>query len=352
MAKMKGNPVIEEDMRYILSDQNIPWGLLRDKTVLISGISGFLPAYMAEALLYFNRTENANIHIIGMVRNLGKAKQRFCRYINSPWLELHQADVGANWKLSTKVNYIIHAASNASPKFYGIDPVGTILPNAFGTKNLLDLGKRDHVSAFLYFSTGDIYGEIPADKYPIREDQYGELDPLGDRACYAESKRMGETFCRAYMKQYGVPAKIVRIAHTYGPGVRLDDGRSFADFISAVVQNRDIILNSDGSARRPFLYLADATRAFFTVLLKGNPGEAYNVGYDDDISILELAQMLVHMYPEKRLQIRFASEHRLGYLTIPAQKRCLDISKVKALGWSPKFTEEEGFRRTIQSLAY
>lgn len=344
------NPIIEQDMKYILSDKNIPWELLRNKTILVSGISGFLPAYMAETLLYFNQTENANIHVIGMVRNLEKAKQRFCCYVDSPWLELHQGDISANWKLNTKVDYIIHAASNASPKFYGLDPVGTILPNVLGTKNLLELGRRDQVRAFLYFSTGDIYGDIPADKYPISENQCGELDPLGDRACYAESKRVGETFCHAYMKQYGVPAKIVRIAHTYGPGVCLDDGRSFADFISAVVRSKDIVLNSDGSARRPFLYLADATRAFFTVLLKGNPGEAYNVGYDNDISILELAQMLVHMYPEKKLRVQFASEHRPGYVTIPSQKRCLDISKIKSLGWAPKFTEKEGFRRTILSF--
>lgn len=93
-----------------------------------------------------------------------------------------------------------------------------------------------------------------------------------------------------------MPVKIVRIVHTYGPGISLDDGRSFADFIGAVVHGTDIVLNSDGSARRPFLYLADATRAFFTVLLKGASGEAYNVGYDQDMSIFELAQMLVKMY--------------------------------------------------------
>lgn len=344
------NKIVEEDIHFILQDDNIPWKRLRDSTIFISGISGMLPAYMAETLLYFNQIKNANIHIIGMVRDLEKAKQRFCRYIDSPWLELYKGDVSTNWGLNKKVDYIIHAASNASPKCYGVDPVGTILPNVLGTRNLLELGRRNSIKAFLYFSSGAIYGEIPADKYPIREGQYGELDPLGNRASYAESKRMGETFCYAYTKQYGIPAKIVRIAHTYGPGVRLDDGRSFADFISGIMQGRDLIINSDGSARRSFLYLADATRAFFTVLLKGNSGEAYNVGYDKDISILELAQMLVHMYPEKKLRVQFASEHRPGYVTIPSQKRCLDISKIKSLGWAPKFTEEEGFRRTIQSF--
>lgn len=344
------NKIVEADMRYILGDNNIPWRALWNKTVLISGVSGLLPAYMTEALLYLNHYKNANIRIIGFARNIKKARQRFKESVEDKNLKLYQQDVNEERNMKIPIDFIVHAASPASPKYYGIDPVGTILPNVLGTKNLLELGKFHHISSFLYFSTGDIYGEIPPDKYPIAENECGEFDPLGARACYGESKRCGETLCRAYYLQYGVSAKIVRIAHTYGPGVSLTDGRSFADFIAAVVKGKDIILNSDGSARRPFLYLADAVRAFFTVLLKGQGGEAYNVGYDKDISILELAQMLVDLYPEKHLHVKFGTENRAGYVSIPSSKKYLDISKLSKLGWRPKITEKEGFQRTIQSF--
>ena len=161
---------------------------------------------------------------------------------------------------------------------------------------------------------------------------------------------MGETLCAAYFRQYGVPAKMIRIAHTYGPGVSLNDGRSFADFIAAILEGRDIVLNSDGSASRPFLYLADAVRAFFMVMLKGKNGDAYNVGHPQDVMIRELAERLVNMYPGKHLHVRFARETRAGYLIARPDKRCLDVKKLMALGWRPEVSIEEGFVRTIASF--
>lgn len=245
--------IINEDMKFITRDVNIPWDVLYGKTVLISGVSGVLPAYMAETLLYLNQQQKAKIRILGFVRNLDKAKKRFQAHVDNPNLKLYQQDVDKFWLPDEKIDFIIHAASHASPKFYGSDPVGTILPNVIGTRNLLEIGRKSHIEGFLYFSSGDVYGKIPEDQYPIKENQCGEgIDPLSPRACYAESKRLGETLCRAYYDQYEVPVKIVRIAHTYGPGISLDDGRSFADFIGAVVHGTDIVMNSDGSARRPF----------------------------------------------------------------------------------------------------
>lgn len=344
------NQIVKEDIEFIINDQNIPWGKLCNKTVLIAGISGFLPAYMAETMLYLNRHQDANIKIIGLVRNLEKARNRFAEYLNDDHFQLYQQDVSEVWHTDEPIHFIIHAASNASPLLYGRDPVGTILPNVFGTKYLLDLGKEKEVESFLYFSSGEVYGEMPIGHYVVDETYPGKVDTLAPRACYGEGKRMGETLCSAYGRQYGVPVKMIRIAHTYGPGVSLNDGRSFADFIADILVGRDIVLNSDGSASRPFLYLADAARAFFTVMLKGRDGEAYNVGHPRDVTIRNLAERLVNMYPEKHLQVRFAKETRVGYVSIRPDKRCLDVRKLMALGWVPKFSVEEGFARTIASF--
>ena len=139
---------------------------------------------------------------------------------------------------------------------------------------------------------------------PTRETEYGYLDPATVRACYGESKRMGETLCVAYHAQYGVPAKIVRPFHTYGPGMDLSDGRVFADFVADLVARRDLVMKSDGRAQRAFCYLADATVGFFTVLLRGEAGAAYNVGNPDaEVSILELARTLANLFPERGVRV-------------------------------------------------
>ena len=151
--------------------------------------------------------------------------------------------------------------------------------------------------------------------------------------------------CVSWFRQYGVPASIVRPFHTYGPGMRLDDGRVFADFVADIVHGRDLVVKSDGSARRPFCYLSDAVGGFFTVLLKGEPGEAYNVGNDrSEISIRGLAELLVSLFPDKGLRVRIE-----GYQETSVVRVCPDISRIRGLGWNPGTSLEQGFLRTVWS---
>jgi nucleoside-diphosphate-sugar epimerase len=171
------------------------------------------------------------------------------------------------------------------------------------------------------------------------------------RSSYAESKRAGESLCVAYYAQFGVPAVIVRPFHIYGPGLAPDDGRVSADFIADAVASRDIRLDSDGSARRSFCYVADAISGFFTVLLKGNPGEAYNIGDDSsEMSIRELAEMLAGLFPERGLAVVHSHFERAAQPAGPAAFRnASDTSKARALGWKPTVSAAEGFRRAILS---
>jgi UDP-glucuronate decarboxylase len=172
------------------------------------------------------------------------------------------------------------------------------------------------------------------------------------RACYGESKRMGEAMCAAWAAQYGLHASVVRPFHTYGPGMALDDGRVFADFVADVVAGRDIVLNSDGAALRPFCYIADATLGFLSVLLKGASGEAYNVGNPHaELSIRALASLLAGLYPERAIGTRFnVPAAGDAYLKSPIERSCPSIAKIAALGWAPSTGAAEGFRRTIDSF--
>ena len=253
-------------------------------------------------------------------------------------------------KVDRKVDFIIHAASQASPKYYGMDPVGTLSANTIGTINLLKLAKSQSIESFLYFSSSEIYGILDDAKIPTKENNYGYLDPTNVRSSYAESKRMGETICVSYLHQYGIPIKIIRPFHTYGPYMKLDDGRVYADFVSDIVNNRNLEIWSDGSAKRAFCYLSDATIAFFLVLLNGTNGEAFNVGNPRcEVSVLELAQRLIKLFPEKGLQILIDESRGNGYLKSAIKRTCPDISKIGELDWVPKIDIDEGFFRTVVS---
>jgi nucleoside-diphosphate-sugar epimerase len=251
------------------------------------------------------------------------------------------------------VNFLVHAASQANAKFYATDPVGTFEANVIGTQRMLEVARNSKSEGFLFFSSGDVYGRLGDPSVPMKESTYGSIDPLDVRSCYAEGKRGGETLCSCWHSQFGVPAKIVRLSHTYGPGMDLNDGRVFADFVADLVFRRNIVLKSDGLASRPFSYLADATIAFFTILLLGNSGEAYNVGADTECTILHLAEMLSRLFPERNCRvIRQERNPDAPSLGGPISAGHFDISKIRALGWEPTTTLEEGFRRTVRSYDF
>lgn len=349
---MSFNKIIREDLQTIYNS-SIDWSKFYNKTILITGANGFLPAYLVETFLYLNFVNpNNNVKVVALVRNIDNAKTRFRDYKDVPNLEFILQDVSDPIRLSKKIDYIIHAASQASPKYYGLDPVGTLKANVLGTINLLNLATYNKIESFLYFSSSEVYGELDASQIPINENTFGFVNPTSVRACYPESKRMGENICVSYYHQYEVPTKIVRPFHTYGPGMKLDDGRVYADFVSDILRNRNISIHSDGSAIRAFCYLTDATIAFIKVLLEGENGEAYNVGNpNEEYSILELAETLVHLYPEKKLKIfKQINKKDSGYLKSPLTHNTPNISKINQLNWFPLVTVQEGFKRTIQSF--
>jgi UDP-glucuronate decarboxylase len=345
------NQVISEDIADIIGS-DLKWESFRDKTVLVSGANGFLPAYMVYSMLSASRVKKLNISVIALVRSKEKGESRFRDFLSNPNFNIMVQDVCDPISVSGPVHYIIHAASQASPKFYGIDPVGTLKANVTGTLNLLQLAYEKKVERFLYFSSSEVYGSLPPDKIPTKESDFGYIDPTNLRACYAESKRMGETICVSWMHQYKIPIVIVRPFHTYGPGMDLNDGRVYADFIANMVNCTDITMKSDGSAIRAFCYISDAIKAFFKVLLNGEPGQAYNVGSDkNNCSILQLAEKLVGLFPGSNLKVvRVPSESKAGYINTLVSKTAPDISRLRNLGWNfNETTIENGFLRTINS---
>jgi UDP-glucuronate decarboxylase len=342
-----------QDVSAVLA-RELPWKKLSGQKVLVTGAAGFLGSYLVRTLLALHPLEKVErpVHVIAMVRDVDKAYSRLADLLGDRYLTVQRCDLA---QLSSagidSCNYVLHAASQASPRFYGVDPVGTLLPNAIGTAALLlALQRSPDPRGFLFVSSSEVYGSVASDMC-LHETAYGSLDPTTVRTCYGEGKRFGEALCTAWSHQHQLPTYIVRIFHTYGPGLQQDDGRVFADFAFNVMRGENIVMTSDGSARRAFCYVSDSIAGIFTVLLTGTSATAYNVGNSAAcLSLVELADLLVNLYPEKKLAIdRRTAPASPNYVPSIVSQILPDTSRLERLGWRANIDPATGFRRMIEA---
>jgi nucleoside-diphosphate-sugar epimerase len=343
------NPIVQYDLDTIIAEK-YAWDKLNGKSVLITGANGMLASYLVYTLFRLNQILDFNIKIIALVRNFEKAQELFSAMAGDENFELITQDVIYPINYSGKIDYIVHAAGSASPYAIVHDPVGIVKANTLGTFNVLELAKTKKTEKVLFTSTREVYGKTEGIAQQTETD-FGTIDPLDSRSCYPESKRMAETILKSYELQYGINFNTVRIAHSYGPGMKLDDdGRIMADLISNVIHNQNIVLKSTGEAIRAFCYITDAVKAIFLVLLEGERGKAYNIANETEpIAIKNLAELLVSLQLEKKLQITFEiAQESKGYTNYTRVE--LNTEKIERLGWFPTVTLKNGLLKTIQSF--
>lgn len=351
------NSIINQDMEDIYS-RELQWKKLDGKTLLITGAYGMIASYIVYFLVYIRNEKNINVNLIAVVRNKEKFYKKFSDIDVMDNVTIIENDVSGPIDIEGRVDYIIHAASLASPQYYSVCPVDVLTPNTVGTYYLLQLAKEKKVKSFLLFSTCDVYGMPNAVNGMITEDSYGIMDTLDIHNCYSESKRMAETMCKAFNLQYGVHTRIARIAHTYAPTMDIhNDPRVFASFVKNIVTGQNIVMKSDGSGKRSFCYITDAIAGYFTILFKGEDGEAYNVcNTSQFISVKELANTLVSLYPEKNLKVirkdRSNSEHYTENSLLVGCDNIPDNSKLKKLGWNAEVNVMNGFKRVVEYFIY
>lgn len=340
------NEVYKNSLNSILDDQNIEWEKFKNRTILITGATGLIGVNLVNALLYVNEILNINCRILALVRNTEKAKEKFSTqktdnlvFINGDILEKISCD--------EKIDYIIHAASQTASRKFVEEPINTIDVALRGTKNVLELAKKNNILSMVFLSTMEVYGR-PQNDEKISETHSTDLDTTEIRNCYPISKRMCENLCVCY----GVNAKIARLTQTFGPGVSYDDERVFAQFARCAIKKEDIVLHTKGETKRSYLYTADAVRAIFTILLKGASGQAYNVANEETYcSIYEMAQLVANECTGGKIKVRCELEEnieKLGYA--PTLCMNLSVDKLKKLGWKPEYDLVSMYNNMINAL--
>jgi len=300
----------------------------RDKKILIAGGAGFIGSHLVKKLV----NDGNNVTVIdnflsGNLENLNGIKVKVIRHDIIDLITLSGFDE------------IYHLASLASPVFYQRNPIETALSNSIGTYNLLSEAKK-HKSRILFASTSEVYGN-PL-KHPQKESYWGNVNPIGLRSCYDESKRLGETLMMDFHREYGVETRIARIFNTYGPKMSIGDGRVIPNFIVQALKNEPMTIFGHGKQTRSFCYISDLIEGLVK-LMNSNFSEPVNLGNPEEITILELA---------KKIKELTNSKSRIVFKELPIddpERRCPDISLAKQkLNWQPVVDLEEGLLKTIE----
>jgi nucleoside-diphosphate-sugar epimerase len=351
--------VIQADLEYINEQLSEELETMAGSRLLIVGGAGFLGHYLVQAVLHWNAVGDGEPISVTVFDNYVRGVPE--------WLTHRQDDPNLTTRTHDIVDplpddmgdfeYIIHAASIASPTYYRRYPIETMDANVGGLRRLLDYtlerqNTENPVVGFLFYSTSEIYGDPTPDQIPTGEDYRGNVSCTGPRACYDESKRYGETLCTNFARQHDVPVKIARPFNNYGPGLKITDRRVLPDFARDVLAGNDIVMLSDGSPTRTFCYIADAIVGYFKILVRGRPGEPYNIGVESpEISMLELANRVTEtareLFDYQGKVVQQVSEDR-DYLIDNPNRRCPRITKAREeLGYAPQIEVDDGLRRAL-----
>lgn len=318
---------------------------LAGKSVMVTGATGLIGSLIVRCLQAVRKKYKIELRIIGVARNRDKIKAMFG---NSPveWLTEVNLEEG-HIPSAGKVDYLIHCAAPTASSYFISHPVETYLATIQGTNGVLELAKNENVASMVYLSSLEYYGSVDSDR-EIREDDLGHIDPYNVRSSYSMGKRVAESLCLAYYKEYQVPVKVARLTQVFGPGVSSSDNRVFAQFARSVMAGKEIELHTEGGSSKPYSYTMDAIEAIFYILLKGKDGEAYNVANSSTyISIRDFATLVQDVFNQgKEVVVRL--DPGRGYA--PDTKLRLNTDKLASLGWEPRHDLTEMFGNLIEYL--
>lgn len=334
--------------REIITDKNIPFGELRYSTILVTGATGVIGSSIIKALSAADNSMGLGVKLVGHGRNLIKGKDLAEKYN----IEFISGDIRApipQTKLPDNIDYIFHCAAITQSPDMSSKPLDVAATMIDGTRNTLELAHIKHCKSYVYLSSMEVYGQT--DKKEVTESDLGYLDTELTRNSYPISKRECEKLCIDYSNQYGTNIKIARLARTIGPGTPIDesDTRIASQFARKAVACEDIELHTQGKSIANCCHTFDAIRGLLTILLKGSPGEAYNIANSEaSMTVREMAQLIATKICKDRIKVIVnvpPDINERGYNVDIGYT--LNISKLKTLGWKPNYGLEEMFRHMI-----
>lgn len=341
--------LLESDIQEIVS--HLPLGTLEQlggKHVLITGGRGFLGRYFTAVLNELNgRYLSANPVRVTVADNFISAGEAGRDLPDLEHVKFLNHDVIKPLSDLGRIDFIMHAAGIASPAHYRAHPLETLDVATIGLRNSLELARANEGCKLVFFSSSEIYGDPTEGNVPTPETYKGHVACLGPRACYDESKRLGETMVQIYAQKYGVHASIIRPFNVYGPGMQATDYRVLPNFAARIALGEPLEVYGDGKQTRTYCYVADAIGGFLRVLLHGRPGEPYNIGNPmPEISVLDLAERTKAVLPaelQPRVEVK---PHPASYPADEPNRRCPNISKASnELGYAPRIGLDDGLTR-------
>ncbi len=341
------NNVQLEDCKALGALNYIDWDRFRDSTILVTGSTGLIGVNLVNAIAYNSQAKELNIKLILPVRNKESAIKMF------DWTaaDIRDYKLEDGVELDTQVDYIVHLASPTSSLFFSENPVDTLLSNFRGAAAILNAVKDTSLKKLVFLSTMEVYG-LPSKGHSVKEEELGSFETMNSRNSYPISKIAVENLCYSYYSQNGVRSVVLRATQTFGPGVKYDDGRVFAQFMRCAIENKDIVLKTQGLTERCYLYTADAVSAILTALLKAEPGNAYTVANPSTYcSIKDMAAMVSRDIAQDKISVVYDVVDdigRFGYAETLYMD--LNVDKLMSLGWKPTTDLENMFRRMIRGL--
>jgi len=301
--------------------------------VLITGAAGFLGSHLADKFLH------EGFEVIGMDNFITGSPKNIAHLSGHPHFSFIEHDVTEYIKIDGNLDYILHFASPASPIDYLRIPIQTLKVGSLGTHNVLGLAKAKKARV-LVASTSEVYGDPLV--HPQTEEYYGNVNPIGPRGVYDEAKRFQEAMTMAYHNFHGLETRIVRIFNTYGPRMRLNDGRVIPAFMGQILRGENLTVFGDGTQTRSFCYIDDQVDGIYKLLFS-DYHLPVNIGNPEEISILDFAKEIIALTQGKS---------KIIYKDLPVNdplQRCPDITKARdILGWEPKIDRKEGMKRTFK----
>jgi nucleoside-diphosphate-sugar epimerase len=303
--------------------------------IVVTGGAGFIGSHLCARLLQ----EGHNVLCVDTM--LTGSQKNIAALHNHPQFTFLQHDVTQPFPFPFEAGAIFHLASPASPVGYMEHPLETILVNSQGTYQMLEQAHRQN-AMFLMTSTSEVYGDPLV--HPQPEDYWGNVNPVGPRACYDESKRLGETLTMEYYRQYQTNIRIVRIFNTYGPNSQLNDGRMIPNFITQALQNKPLTIYGDGGITRSICYVSDLIEGLVLAMFRPyTTGEVFNLGSTEEHTVLDFAHTIIRLCNAS--SSIFFEPNRID----DPERRRPDISKAqRVLGWQPEIHLEDGLQRTIE----